>query len=286
MPQGISINIGLNAVDPKHYGGWSGPLNGCENDANDMAALAKKQGFDPVHKFLTRHATSKAVLAAIDDAAAKLEPGDILFLSNSSHGGQVPDVNNEETDDEQDETWCLYDRELIDDELYARWQRFREGVRIVVLSDSCHSGTVLREVPRMLRPSAVTSVVEGAPEDENELQGVMRAMRDERAQAVYQEHKDLYDRLQREAGPSEKAQVRATVILISGCQDNQTSADGAKNGLFTETLLKVWKAEKYKGGYRPFWRQIVKQMPLWQSPNFMRVGASNADFLKQHPFTV
>jgi metacaspase-1 len=286
VPKGISIHIGLNAVDPAHYGGWSGPLNGCENDAKDMAALAKKQGFNPVHTLLTRQATSKAVLGAIDDAAAKLESGDILFLSDSSHGGQVPDTNNDETDDEYDETWCLYDRELIDDELYARWQRFREGVRIVVLSDSCHSGTVLRAVPQMLRPSAVASVVEGAPDDENELEGVMKAMRDDRAAAVYQEHKDLYDRLQREAGASEKAQIRATVILISGCQDNQTSADGARNGLFTETLLKVWKAGKFKGGYRPFWRQIVKQMPLWQSPNFMRVGVLNPDFVKQHPFSV
>ena len=286
MAKGISIHIGLNAVDPGHYGGWSGPLKGCEADANSMAEIAQNQGFDPVHKLLTRHATSRAVLAALDDAAGKLQSGDILFLSNSSHGGQVPDTNNDETDDQMDETWCLYDRELIDDELYARWRRFRPGVRIVVLSDSCHSGSVLRAVPQMLKPEAVSSVVEGAPDDENELEGVMKAMREDRAMAVYQAHKDEYDRLQRDAGPSERADIGATVILISGCQDNQTSADGAKNGLFTETLLKVWHEGKFKGGYRPFWRQIVRRMPMWQTPNFMRVGAQDADFLKQHPFTV
>ena len=37
----MSLHIGLNAVDPKAYEGWSGPLAACEFDANDMAAIAK-----------------------------------------------------------------------------------------------------------------------------------------------------------------------------------------------------------------------------------------------------
>ena len=41
MTKGISLNIGLNSVDPKHYGGWDGQLAGCENDANDMADIAR-----------------------------------------------------------------------------------------------------------------------------------------------------------------------------------------------------------------------------------------------------
>ena len=40
MAKGISLNIGLNSVDPNHYGGWDGQLAGCENDANDMAEIA------------------------------------------------------------------------------------------------------------------------------------------------------------------------------------------------------------------------------------------------------
>ena len=45
MPQGISVHIGLNCVDPRHYEGWDGQLTACEADAKDMQALAKKQKF-------------------------------------------------------------------------------------------------------------------------------------------------------------------------------------------------------------------------------------------------
>ena len=40
MPQGLALTIGLNSVDPAHYGGWSGELTACEADAEDMAEIA------------------------------------------------------------------------------------------------------------------------------------------------------------------------------------------------------------------------------------------------------
>ena len=93
---------------------------------------------------LTKKATRDAVLRTMRAAAKSLAAGDLFFLSYSGHGGQVPDVSGDE-DDKQDETWCLYDGQLIDDELYFELGRFAEGVRILVLSDSCHSGTVTRD---------------------------------------------------------------------------------------------------------------------------------------------
>ena len=67
MAKGISLHIGLNAVDPMHYDGWDGTLNACEFDANDMQALAKKNGFTAT-PLLTKAATSTAVIAAITAA--------------------------------------------------------------------------------------------------------------------------------------------------------------------------------------------------------------------------
>src|SRR5689334_20507801 len=61
MPKGMSLHIGLNAVDPKHYGGWPGTLVACEADAEDMAAIAKAKKFS-VKTLMTNKATRKAVL--------------------------------------------------------------------------------------------------------------------------------------------------------------------------------------------------------------------------------
>src|SRR5262245_51116705 len=141
-PRGLSLHIGLNSVNPNQYGGWSGDLVACEFDANDMAALAKAQKIKPT-VLLTRKATRANVLKAIRGAAKTLRAGDLFFLTYSGHGGQIPDVSGEE-EDKKDETWCFYDGEFIDDELYNELGGFGEGVRILVLSDSCHSGTVTR----------------------------------------------------------------------------------------------------------------------------------------------
>lgn len=129
MATGTSIHIGLNRVDPNHYAGWSGPLLACEADAEDMQAIATQMNYESTHTLLTENATRDAVISAIKGAAEKLQTGDILFLSYSGHGGQVPDMDDEEPD-LQDETWCLYDGQLIDDELRELWARFESGVRI------------------------------------------------------------------------------------------------------------------------------------------------------------
>ena len=89
MAKGMSLSIGLNAVDPKHYGDWSGELNACEADAAEMSALAKSQGFRPT-VLLTRRATRARVQAELGKAARQLAAGDIFMLSYSGHGGQLP----------------------------------------------------------------------------------------------------------------------------------------------------------------------------------------------------
>src|SRR5687767_5304590 len=138
MPsKGLALTIGLNSVSPAHYGGWSGDLVACEADAQDMASIAKANGFK-VTMLLTKSGTRARVAKEIKSAATSLKSGDIFLLSYSGHGGQLPDLNADETD-AQDETWCLYDGEQVDDELYVLLGRFKKGVRILVFSDSCHS---------------------------------------------------------------------------------------------------------------------------------------------------
>ena len=77
----------------------------------------------------------------------------------------------------------------------------------------------------------------------------------------------------------------AALILISGCQDNQTSMDGEHNGAFTEQLLKVWNNAGFNGNYGLFHAEIKARMPASQTPNLFALGPSGA-FLAQLPFTV
>lgn len=279
MARGLSLHIGLNAVDPRHYEGWSGPLTACEADARDMEALAKEKGFE-AHVLLTKDATREKVQKAIESAAKKLEKGDIFFLSYSGHGGQIPDLDDEE-EDALDETWCFYDSQWIDDENYKMWSSFKAGVRIVVLSDSCHSGTVVKtayHATRSNHPANLVPVLEG--------EGVARyrAMPVDAIRRTYDKHRKHYDAIAKAA--KTKHTIGATVLLISGCQDNQLSSDGMFNGLFTGTLLRVWRHGTYKGTYRRFARAIIRKMPPDQAPKYWVVGAANHDFEQEQPFSV
>jgi metacaspase-1 len=278
MPKGIALTIGLNAVDPNHYGGWSGNLNACEADAEDMAAIARQQGFT-VTTLMTKAATRSHVMEGIKHSALELKTGEIFMLSYSGHGGQVPDRSNDEPDD-QDETWCLYDGQLIDDELYLLLGQFAVGVRILVFSDSCHSGTVAKMAYLTGTTAARASADEGG-------QIRYRAMPDNVALRTYRTNKPFYDGLQEGKTPKDsQPDPKASVLLISGCQDNQLSQDGAFNGLFTGQLLRVWKDGLFRGNYRTFHRSIVRRMPPDQTPNLYAVGASDPSFLRQKPFTI
>jgi hypothetical protein len=276
---GLSLHIGLNRVDPAHYDGWNGALNACEFDANDMEALAKSRGFE-ASKLLTDEATADAITAAIGDAADRLGPGDIFLVTYSGHGGQVPDKNAEEEPDRSDETWVAFDRQIVDDELYALWGKFRPGVRIMVLSDSCHSGSVTRRIEDEV-PDPVATRDAAAKESPRH-----RAMPRDVMIATYRAHQDLYDGIQSSVVTAPKAEIGATALLISGCQDDQLSLDGFSNGLFTENLRAVWADGAWRGSYPAFHEAIRRRMPARQQPNYMRVGAANDEFEQQDPFMV
>ncbi|MCY7316278.1 MAG: caspase family protein [Rubrivivax sp.] len=310
----LSLHLGLNGVDPAAYAGWDGPLAACEFDARDMAALAQGRGIKPT-LLLTRKATRSALLAGLRKAAKALQAGDLFFLSYSGHGGQVPDRNKDEPD-HKDETWCLYDGQLIDDELYLELSRFASGVRVLVLSDSCHSGSVTRGRTPLPAPAGQRA----------------KLMPEAVARRVYGAHAAFYDRLQadvardaaalRQVSQASQAGLasqtdnpdaalaaldplavsggaatataligpfKPAVLLISGCMDNQVSLDGEHNGAFTEKLLQTWDHGRYPdqpgASYTRFHARIRASMPASQSPNLFALGPAAA-FARQAPFSV
>jgi metacaspase-1 len=278
VAKGLALTIGLNFVDPNHYSGWDGQLTACEFDAEDMTEIAKSKGFE-VQSLLTKNATVENVTKGISKAAEKLVSGDIFMISYSGHGGKLPDQNSDEVD-KTDETWCLYDRQFVDDELNNYFSEFKDGVRVLVLSDSCHSGTVTRVIATNKNIDMMNT--------NTDINGVRyRFAPINIIRKTYRLNKSQYDKIlsNRKLKESED-NVKASVILLSGCQDNQYSQDGEFNGLFTSNLLDVWNNALFDKSYKRFHKAILGQMLPDQTPNYYLVGNTNKNFEKQIPFTI
>jgi hypothetical protein len=278
MAKGMSVHIGMERVDPAHYGGNDGYLRTCGRDCLDMKALAESQNYEASIALLNEEGTREAVTSAIANASEKLEAGDILFISYSGHGTSIPDETGDEADG-KDETWCLFDGMLLDDELHALWTRFAEGVRIMVVSDSCHSGTVTKLSPGEDTETIILSKY--FPENE--------------AERVYTEHKSMYLKVKEEAAEFLDKELKASVKLIAGCQDIESSyvLPGDQNSLLTKELNRVWDAGQFIGTTEEFFNEIKKsvetqahQNRIWQTPNLYDIGKENPDFNAQRPFGI
>ena len=210
MANGISLHIGLETVSKDHYF-FLKPLYGAPRDALYMQELADKSGF--TSKILVNEAATRAaVMNELESAATKLQGGDIFLISYSGHGGQfkIKKYKDLHEKDGHDETWCLYDEQIIDDELYKLWTNFREGVRVLVFSDSCHSGSITRA-------GVVNKTIQQNLQD--------RILRD---------HLIKYTQRKKEA--ANPGPLHATVLSLSACEDKQEALDLGFNGAFTNAI--------------------------------------------------
>ena len=277
MAKGISIHIGLNDVDVQHYGEDVTPLSTCEQDAKDMQKIALKSGFSSSHILLTESATRQGVKNLLLHASGMLELGDTLFLTYSGHGGSVRDTSGDEKD-HLDETWCLYDGQLLDDELKELWCLFRKGVRVVVLSDSCHSGSVTK-----------------APQSSQESELFQSKQLSAKAiKYTYYTNQKQYDDLNANTPLIHDEDIVATVQLLSACQDVQVSytLSLADNSIFTEKLKEVWDDGRFSGSYTELFEETKLRvtaldfLPTTQTPNFLVIGNSKFDFRHEEAFKV
>jgi len=261
-PKGLALGVGLNRVDPGHYDGWDGELGGSENDAVDMMSLAQRNGFT-TRLLKSQQCTRNGVIQSIADAANGLNAGDIFFFFYSGHGGRLPDLNGDEpnpfaerpggTPTEQpptappvgeewptdfatpkDATYCLYDAMLIDDEFFDLLCKFKRGVRVVVLTDCCHSQSLYRvqriDGPEPPVPPAVRNLRLGNPRSAN--RGALKN--------TFTKNRAFYEPLLRRQGIGNvRTDLQASVLFLSACGELETALDGVPNGLFTSVVKSV-----------------------------------------------
>lgn len=285
MSKGYSLHIGLNKVDTKHYPGVPA-LNAAVNDALFWESYAKQLGYN-TSALHDKAATDKAVLDALTSYAKKMEAGDILLLTYAGHGSQIPNDKADGFDDERnDQTWCLYNRELLDDELFEAFRSFVEGTRILVVSDSCHSGTMVRALPDELDLSAM---LENGLEHAVDSRGfASRKLPLEVEQAVVQRFGDsVYRPLQKKYETTAQAEgVKAAVKLLAACQDNQTTYDGDTNGVFTEAFMKLFEDDTFCNVTAEGLIDNIRQSYYFPRPNFFQYGAIIPSFDQSFPFNI
>ena len=175
MTNKSALCVGINQF--KNYP--SATLQGCVNDANDMAALLKElRGFQDseILKLTDQQATKARIMAALNKMVdgAKAGQYNTLVFSLSSHGTQVPDRDGDESD-KADEAFCPHDLAqkgsqwdpnhlIVDDELHDLFAQRPSEVQLEVYLDTCHSGTGLKAIallldrkPRYLPPPSVAA---------------------------------------------------------------------------------------------------------------------------------
>ena len=230
-------------------------LNGCVNDANDMASLYEDLlGFHPseINILTDAQATKANIMTNLKSMVADAKAGQLSYLvfSLSSHGTQMNDTSGDEPDG-MDEAFVPYDiaekngawdpaHIICDDEFHDLFVQLPETVLLEVFLDTCHSGTGLRGAEFSIhapRPRYVAP-----PEHEfGQRTAKMRGFTLSRSAAS------------RDVAPAAAAQQAVDGqhhILWAGCKSNQTSADayfgGRYNGAFTYYFIKVMRESQNK----------------------------------------
>ncbi len=263
-----ALCIGIN-----NYPGTDMDLQGCVNDANDWAAELAARQFKTT-TLLDAAATKAGMLKAMGDLVSKASKGDTLVITFSGHGTYQPDEDGDEADG-LDEALCPYDlvtlgEALTDDEIHALFLSRKAGVRIVLISDSCHSGTVTRAAkaekdaetrPRFL-PMGNWLPAKQLPKD--------------RAGKVA-------STMTGPAGTSPLMRAYSNKLgdlLLSGCKEgpNNFSFDarikGRFNGAFTYYALKALKSMKPGATYAEWHKAILKYLPSASYPQVPQILGS------------
>jgi hypothetical protein len=228
-------------------------LRGCVNDADGWASLLMDH-FDfakgDIAMLNDSEATKKNMLAGLKDLLAGARSGDVLVFTNSSHGSYIPDTSGDEKD-RYDEVICPYDirdNPLVDDELRELFAGVPRGVRLTVISDSCHSGNVTRVIPSEILPG-LRFADDRRPRFLSPLYWAKPVGRSRDLQKVV-----LPDALG--ASPSKREaypQSSMKHVLLSGCKDIEVSYDadmgGSYHGAMTYHALKAITDAGYKITY-------------------------------------
>ncbi len=247
--------IGIN-----DYPGTGSDLAGCVNDAQDWAKELTQRGF-AVTTLIDSQATKVAMTKGIDDLISSARKGDTVAITYSGHGTWAPDDSGDESDS-RDEALCPHDLidngPLLDDDIHALFAKRTPGVRVLLISDSCHSGSVTRGDDSDLDP------------------GMPRARF--LPPAVWLPKDQLPRSTSRPANLSGGLARTGGDLLLAGCMDTEfswdTSFQSRPNGAFTYYALKTLKQLPAGATYEQWFAAIRNYLPSTRLPQNPRILGS------------
>ena len=230
-----------------NYTGTSNQLFGCINDVNSIKERISTKGFTSINTITdltTAKPTRDNILREFKNLLVNSQAGDLLFFLYSGHGSYALDKNGDETDG-YDELIVTSDLKGITDDEFKTiiQQNLKQDVTLFAMFDSCFSGTMLD-----LKYQYIDSL-------------------------NYEKYTEN----------DKQAITVGNVFMISGCTDNQTSADAVfnnkANGAMTWSLLECLKQKPNDS-----WRELVKNMrdilktsEFTQTPQFSSGSFVNID---------
>jgi hypothetical protein len=282
----VSLHIGINEYEPVNFTGEN--LAACVNDARAMRALAIAEGFDAEELLTDRQATAVTIKNRIRGLKEKVPTGGTVLLTFAGHGLNLD--NEDDLRDPEifgtDSTWCAHDRFIVDDELYNIFSEFHQSVNIIVVSDSCFSGSVTRAGAAVNRANFAAQTARLARTPSVLGRSVLAAARQARTAAANAElpkgtvsHTRTLSPKAREAAiraqrqnlinakkttPSERQtrgkETGPTVLLLAACRDDQLSIEfpDGSNGIFTAALIRAWANGNFNGNYQELKSRIAQ----------------------------
>jgi hypothetical protein len=249
------------------------PLKGCVNDATGLTAtLTGAYGFDRTGSTLVvnAEATRARIIGALEHYSRLVTAGDLFVFYYSGHGYLFPD----QASPQRDETRALnlaplraavrgfslpdgyYDSVIVpvdaldaagrrpwrnfilDDELFAFFaQMTARGASVVMIADSCHSGTLGRALSTNATPKFAS------PDQLGFVQEALAA--------------------RQVSGPIVASDLRGAYLAISAAEDDQFSWDGQPggedHGFFTYSLLKALAHKPGERRARLSYRELFEQ---------------------------
>ncbi len=227
-----ALIVGINYEDTRNE------LRGCINDAHNLREYLVNsknvESYDQVHCITDNtdvKPTRETIINNYKEMLNKAEAGDVLYFTFAGHGTYTLDRSGDEKDGKDEVLLCIDKMGISDDELkMLTMEHLKEGVSLVILFDCCHSGTLMD-----LKYSYLSG--------------------------------DDYAEV---ATNTKSVETKGNVYLISGCRDEQTSADAYINNKFQGAMSWAFlRAVKEKKNIS--WKELLLRMRELLKPYYTQI---------------